>query len=148
MKTLKFILSFIVLFSIFGCKKKVEKIKTPTFIFTYQDAKINYSLRYLGKDTLYLSDIKSNKNYLASINTVSGNELSRIINGIDKPEYLNSYQSKSTDDVVYRFLILHNENTSESLTKNENADQEIYDAAKKLNDIRNELNFVLTDKEQ
>ena len=146
MKTLKFILSFIVLLSVFGCEKNVEKIKTPTFIFTYQDAKSNYNLKYLGKDTLYLIDQKSNKVYTSSINSTAGNDLSRVINKMKKPEYFGSYESNNNDDIVYRFLILNSETLPKSFSRSESADKEVYKAAQKINDIKNDLNFVETDK--
>lgn len=129
-----------------SCVKKVEKIKTPTFVFNYQDAKSSYTLRYLGKDTLYLNDLKTNKNYGTPINSVLGNEVSRTINKIDKPEYTESYQSKSGSDITFKFLILNARLSSDAVPKNNNAEKDVYEAAKKLNKLKNDLNFVPSNK--
>ncbi|MBZ4035849.1 hypothetical protein K6T82_13800 [Flavobacterium sp. 17A] len=129
-----------------SCAKKVEKIKTPTFVFNYQDAKSSYTLRYLGKDSLYLNDLKTNKNYGTSINSVLGNEVSRTINKIDKAEYADAYQSKPGSDITFKILILNARLSPEPATKNKNAEKEVYEAAKKLNDLKNDLDFVPSNK--
>ncbi|MBB4800775.1 hypothetical protein HNP37_000814 [Flavobacterium nitrogenifigens] len=129
-----------------SCVKKVEKIKTPTFVFNYQDAKSNYTLRYIGKDSLYLNDLKTNKNYGTSINSVLGNEVSRTINKIDKPEYADAYQSKPGSDITFKILILNARLSPEPAAKNKNAEKDVYEAAKKLNALKNELNFVPSKK--
>ncbi len=129
-----------------SCVKKVEKIKTPTFVFNYQDAKSSYTLRYLGKDTLYLNDLKTNKNYGTPINSVLGNEVSRTINQIDKPEYADSYQSKAGSDITFKFLILNARLSPDPVAKSNTAEKEVYEAAKKLNKLKNDLNFVPSNK--
>lgn len=141
----KLILLFLTL-SFLSCNKNVENIKTPTFIFNYEDAKSSYTLRYVGKDSLYLNDLKTNKNYGTSIKSVLGNEVSRTINQIDKPEYENFYESKPGSDIIFKFLILNARLSTNKASKNDKAEEEIYQAAQKLNDLKNDMDFVLSHK--
>jgi len=141
----KLILLFFTL-TLISCSKKVENIKTPTFIFNYQDAKDSYTLRYLGKDSLYLNDLKTNKNFGTPIHSVLGNEVSRTINQIDKPEFVGSYESKKGSDFTFKFLILNARLSPNSATKNDKAGEGVQEAAKKLNDLKNDLDFVPSNK--
>jgi hypothetical protein len=144
MKKTIFLISFILLTS---CGRQTQSYKMPIFAFNYVDSQNDYVLKYSGKDTLYLTDEINRKNYYSVMSEKQGEELSKIIVEIEKPEYFSYKEYGSVNDIYFRFSILGEGEMPKSFPYRKDSEKEMFKAAAKVNEIKSMLNFVETEKE-
>ena len=119
----------------------------PIFAFSYVDSQNDYVIKYSGKDTLYLTDKNREKSYYSVLNNKEGQELSKIILEIEKPEYFSNKEYGNINDIYFRFTILGEGEMPKSFRYRKDSDKEMFEAASKVNKIKSLLNFVETEKE-
>ena len=144
MKKTIFLIPFLILAN---CGRQTESFKMPIFAFSYVDSQNDYVIKYSGKDTLYLTDMKRKKNYYSVMNNEQGTDLSKVVVEIEKPEYFSSNEYGNINKVYFKFSILHESEMPKSFPFRKDAEKEMFKAAEKVNRIKTTLNFVETDKE-
>ncbi|MDO8317468.1 MAG: hypothetical protein Q7T12_08095 [Flavobacterium sp.] len=140
-----------ILFSLFlfvlSCGKQTENFNMPIFAFIYVDSQNDYTLKYSGKDTLYLTDEIQKKNFYSVLDKIQGKEIFNIITEIKKPEYFSYKEYGNINKVYFKFSILNEEEMPKSFPYRKDAEKEMFNAAAKVNRIKCSLNFVETEKE-
>ena len=119
----------------------------PIFAFSYVDSRNDYVIKYSGKDTLYMTDEINRKNYYSVMSEKQGEELSKIIVEIEKPEYLSHQEYGNVNDIYFRFSIIGEDEMPKSFPYRKDSEREMFKAASKVNKIKSRLNFVETEKE-